>query len=176
MSTDPFDSLMASLDPSMTVVTAAAGDERAGCLVGFHSQSSIDPARHCVWLSKANHTYRVALLAAHVGIHLLTDGDRPLAELFGTVSGDEVDKFALVAAEVGPEGVPVLAACPHRLVARKTAVLDEGGDHVCVVTEPVEVATTGPFAPLRLSAVADLRPGHAVADRPRPPTERAPRR
>ena len=62
---DPFDSLMASLDPPMVVVTAAAGGERAGCLVGFHSQSSIEPARCCVWLSKANHTYRVALLAAH---------------------------------------------------------------------------------------------------------------
>jgi flavin reductase (DIM6/NTAB) family NADH-FMN oxidoreductase RutF len=175
MSPGPFASLMASLDPPMVVVTAAAGDERAGCLVGFHSQSSIDPARYCVWLSKANHTYRVTLLAAHVGIHVLTDGDRQLAELFGTVSGDDVDKFGRVAAEAGPEGVPVLSACPRRLVARKTAVLDEGGDHVCVVTEPVEAATTGPFAPLRLSAVADLHPGHEAADRPRPPTERAPR-
>ena len=95
------------------------GRRARGCLVGFHSQSSIDPARYCVWLSKANHTYRVTLLAAHVGIHLLTDGDRELAELFGTVSGDDVDKFALVEAEVGAEGVPVLAACPHRLVARR---------------------------------------------------------
>jgi flavin reductase (DIM6/NTAB) family NADH-FMN oxidoreductase RutF len=176
MSADPFDSLMTSLDPSMVVATAAAGDERAGCLVGFHSQSSIEPGRYCVWLSKANHTYRVTLLAAHLGIHFLTAGDRQLAELFGTVSGDDVDKFALVEAEVGAEGVPVLAACPHRLVARKTAVLDEGGDHVCVVTEPVEAATAGPFAPLRLSAVADLHPGHDAADRPTPPTERAPRR
>ena len=55
-------------------------------------------------------------------------------------------------------------------------MLDEGGDHVCVVTEPVEAATTGPFAPLRLSAVTDLHPGHDAADRPTPPTERAPRR
>ena len=70
----------------------------------------------------------------------------------------------------------MLAACPHRLVVRKTAVLDEGGDHVCVVTEPVEVVTAGPFTPLRLSAVADLDAGHGAGDRPTPPTERAPRR
>ena len=33
-----------------------------------------------------------------------------------------------------------------------------------------------PVAPLRLSVVADLPPGHDAADRPTPPTERAPRR
>lgn len=175
MSPDPFASVMASLDAAMVVVTTAAGDERAGCLVGFHAQGSIEPARYCVWLSKANHTYRVGLLATHLGIHLLTDRDRELARLFGTVSGDDVDKFALVDTNVGVDGVPVLPSCPHRLVVRKTAVLDEGGDHVCFVTEPVEVVTAGPFTPLRLSAVSDLEPGHAVGDRPRPPTERAPR-
>ena len=65
-----------------------------------------------MWLSKANHTYRVTLLAADLGIHLLTHRDRELAELFGTVSGDDVDKFALVEAEAGAEGVPVLAGVP----------------------------------------------------------------
>ena len=146
MSADPFDSLMASLDPRWSWSPRPRATS-AGCLVGFHSQTSIGPERYCVWLSKANHTYRVALLASHLGIHLLTDGDRDLAELFGTVSGDEVDKFALVEAEVGAEGVPVLAACPHRLVARKRVVLDEGGDHVCVVTEPVESRPPGRSRP-----------------------------
>ena len=92
MASDPFDSIMASLDAPMAVVTTAAGDERAGCLVGFHAQSSIHPGRYAVWLSKANHTYRVGLLSTHYGVHLLTRDDRPVAELFGTVSGDEVDK------------------------------------------------------------------------------------
>lgn len=60
MDRDAFDSVMASLDAPMAVVTTAVDDERAGCLIGFHAQSSIDPGRYCVWLSKANHTYRVA--------------------------------------------------------------------------------------------------------------------
>ena len=169
---NPFDALMASLDPPMVVVTAAAGGERSGCLVGFHSQSSIAPARSCVWLSKANRTYEVALLATHLGIHLLTETDRPLAALFGGVSGDVVDKFAAVDVDAGPDGVPVLASCPHRLVVRKTAVLDEGGDHVCFVTQPVDAVTAGPFTPLRLSAVADLHAGHAAGDSPHWPVER----
>ena len=173
MASDPFDSIMASLDAPMAVVTTAAGAERAGCLVGFHAQSSIHPGRYAVWLSKANHTYRVGLLSTHYGVHLLTRDDRPVAELFGTVSGDEVDKFSRVETTTGPEGVPLLAACPHRMVVRRTVLVDEGGDHVCVVTEPVMAESPGRFIPLRLSDVAHLDPGHGTRERPRPPTERA---
>jgi flavin reductase (DIM6/NTAB) family NADH-FMN oxidoreductase RutF len=175
MDRDAFDSLLASLDTPMAVVTAAAGSERAGCLIGFHAQSSIDPPQHAVWLSKANHTYRVALLSSHLGVHFLTDSDQDhdIAELFGTVSGDDRDKFDGLDVDTGPEGVPVLAACPHRLVVRRTALVDVGGDHVCFVTEPVEATTTGRFRPLRLSAVDDLHAAHDVHERPRPPTERA---
>jgi flavin reductase (DIM6/NTAB) family NADH-FMN oxidoreductase RutF len=173
MSRDAFSSIVASLDHAMVVVTVAAGDERAGCLVGFHAQSSIEPERYAVWLSKANYTYRLALLASHLGVHALTERDRDLAVLFGTASGDDVDKFDRVDTLVGAEGVPVLAACDHRMVVRKCAVLDEGGDHVCMVTEPIDAVSAGTFRPLRLSDVADLVAGHAAGERPHPPTERA---
>lgn len=181
MDREAFDRVMASLDPPMAIVTAATGSrdgsagERAGCLVGFHVQSSIDPPQHAVWLSKANHTYRVALLAEHLGIHLLTDteADRDLAERFGALSGDDTDKFAGLDVESGPGGVPVLARCAHRLVLRRVAVVDVGGDHVCFVAEPIDATSSGTFRPLRLAAVSDLVPGHAAEERPQPPTERA---
>ena len=173
MDRDAFDSLMVSLDTPMAVVTAAAGGERAGCLVGFHSQSSIDPGQHAVWLSKVNDTYRVALLSTHLGIHLLTDADHDLARLFGTLTGDDTDKFAGLDVDTGPDGLPVLTGCPHRMIARRAVVLDAGGDHVCFVTEPIEATTGGSFRPLCLSAVSDLEAAHDVHERPRPPTERA---
>ena len=47
----PSTPIVAGLDAAMVVVTVAVGDERDGCLVGFHSQSSIDPRRYVVWLS-----------------------------------------------------------------------------------------------------------------------------
>jgi flavin reductase (DIM6/NTAB) family NADH-FMN oxidoreductase RutF len=169
----PFDTVMASIDNAMIVVTAAAGDERAGCLVGFHAQSGIDPERYCLWLSKANHTYRIGLRSPHLGVHFLTRDDRALAELFGTQTGDEVDKFEGLLVEDGPDGVPVLLDCPHRMVVRRTTMVDEGGDHVCVATELVDVRTSGQFHPLRLSDVADLTPGHEAEERHAPPTERA---
>lgn len=163
---DPFDAVMASLDPAMVVVTTAAGGERAGCLVGFHSQSSIEPRRAAVWLSKANRTYRVALGATHLAVHALTAGDHAVAELFGGRTGDEVDKFARIAWTPGPGGVPLLDRCPHRVVLSRVALLDDGGDHVLVTGEPVAVQSPGPFAPLRLGGVSGLRPGHEAGDHP----------
>ncbi|HEX5365801.1 MAG TPA: flavin reductase family protein [Acidimicrobiales bacterium] len=173
MGDDAFDAIVGSLDSAMAVVTTAVAGERAGCLVGFHTQSSIEPRRYSVWLSKANHTYRVGLRATHLGVHLLTAADTALAERFGTLSGDDTDKFAGLAVTTGPGDVPLLDDLPHRLVVRRTVLVDEGGDHVCVVGEPVEVASTGPFTPLRLAAVAHLRPGHEAEERPAPATQRA---
>jgi len=170
---EDFGSIMASIDAPMIVVTAAMDDERAGCLVGFHSQSSIEPERIAVWMSKANHTYRVMLRSEHFGVHYLTADDDDLAELFGTLTGDEVDKLARTESHAGPHGVPVLERCQNRLVVRRTALLDEGGDHVCIAAEPIDVTAAGPCEPLRLAQVAHLTPGHEVGERHDPPTERA---
>ncbi|MEO7555032.1 MAG: flavin reductase [Acidimicrobiales bacterium] len=173
MDADALGTLTTSLDAPMAIVTATDGTERAGCLIGFHSQASIEPLRYALWLSKANHTYRVALLTEFLGVHLLTEHDHELAELFGTLSGDDVDKLARCDVERGPEGVLLLTSCPNRMVVRRTTLVDEGGDHVCIATEPIAAWSTGPFTPLRLSDVADLAPGHEAEERPRPPTERA---
>jgi flavin reductase (DIM6/NTAB) family NADH-FMN oxidoreductase RutF len=168
-----FEVIMDSVEPVMIVVTTAAGKERGGCLVGFHTQSSVDPRRYTVWLSKANHTYRVALRASHFGVHFLTEDDVGLAERFGTLTGDDIDKFAGLAVDCGPGGVPLLLACDNRFAARRVALLDEGGDHVCVVTEPVDAWAGGRFAPLSMRHVRHLEPGHGTEERPGPPTERA---
>ena len=173
MNDGAFSTLMSALDNPLIVVTTAEAGERAGCLVGFHTQSSIDPQRYCVWLSKANHTYRVALHSSHLAIHFLSAADLPLAELFGTQTGDTVDKFAGLRVTPGAGAAPVLADCPNWLVARRLALLDEGGDHVCVITEPVAGHSGGRFEPLRLRRAGHLTPGHGARERHDPPTERA---
>jgi flavin reductase (DIM6/NTAB) family NADH-FMN oxidoreductase RutF len=157
---DTFDSLMTRMDTAMIVLTASDGDERAGCLVGFHTQSSIEPRRYSIWVSKMNHTYRVARRARSLAVHLLADGDRDVAERFGSLTGDDVDKFAGIEWEPGPDGVPLLARCPNRFVARPVALHDDDGDHACVVIEPVDTWATADFAPLRFDAIQDIEPGH----------------
>ena len=150
-----------SLNTGLIVLTTVHRGERSGCLVGFHTQCSIDPPRYAVWLSKSNHTYRVVALADHVAIHFLDDDDRDLAELFGGTTGDTADKFASVEWTEGPHGVPLLSRCPTRIVARRASYLDDGSDHICMVCDPIEIESTH-YRPLRLLDVADIEPGHAA--------------
>lgn len=160
MSAPDLGSLATALNPGMVVVTTAADGEQAGCLVGFHCQSGIEPQRYSVWLSKANHTYRVALRAAYLAVHFLTQDDKQLATLFGSQTGDEVDKFAGLACSRGAEQVPLLSACPNRIVLRRRTVLDDGSDHVCFSGDVEAGSAPGRFAPLRLDDVIGLEPGH----------------
>ena len=106
--TEAFEAVVASVPTPFYVVTTAAGGERAGCLVGYASRCSIEPPRFAVWLSKVNHTYRVAVGAGTLVVHVLRTGDDELAARFGGETGDDVDKFAGVDWEPGPDGCPVL--------------------------------------------------------------------
>ncbi|MFC8954267.1 flavin reductase family protein [Streptomyces sp. NPDC057101] len=149
------------LDYPMYVVTTAAGDERAGCLVGFASQCSMDPPRFMVWLSKANHTYRVARDASHLAVHTLRRDQRGTAELFGGRTGDDIDKFGRVEWSPGVGAVPVLTDCCAWLVGRILERVD-AGDHVGHLLAPVAESPPGPVRPplVRFSDVMDLSPGH----------------
>lgn len=153
------DAFMDRLNPEMCVVTAAAGGERSGCLVGFSAQCSIQPARYAVWLSKANHTYRVARAADRLAVHLLTRDQHDLAALFGGESGDSVDKFAGVRWREDGDAV-VLEDAAAWLVGTVRDRLDSG-DHVCFVVEPERWGGRDTDAPLlRLRDALDIEPGH----------------
>ncbi|MER6779570.1 MULTISPECIES: flavin reductase family protein [unclassified Streptomyces] len=156
---DPFTDV---LDGPMYVVTAASRGELAGCLVGFASQCSIDPPRFVVWLSIANHTYRVARGAGHLTVHLLHRDDRVLAELFGGETGDRVDKFARVGWRPGEAHSPVLEQLSTWFTGRIEGRI-EGGDHVGFLLVPVAVCprSEGPPPPLlRYRELRHLEPGH----------------
>lgn len=159
-----FDAIMATVDYPMYVVTTVDRSSvraRAGCLVGFATQCSIDPARFLVGLSKANRTYRVALDADVLAVHLLAPAQCGLAELFGGETGDEVDKFSQCAWEDGPLGVPVLVEAPAWFAGRVVDCVDLG-DHVGFVIEPfdgwVDDAGSGPY--LTFHAARTIDPGH----------------
>lgn len=152
--------VVADLDYPMTVVTCTDGRQRSGCLVGFASQCSIDPPRLMVWISRTNHSYPVALRAEHLGVHWLSAVERELAELFGSTTGDDVDKFSYCRWRPGPGGVPIVEQCSRWFVGR---VLDRTatGDHTGFLLEPVGVSEAGPWpGQLGYQAVRDLVAGH----------------
>jgi flavin reductase (DIM6/NTAB) family NADH-FMN oxidoreductase RutF len=158
-----FDAIVAGLDTPVYVVTTAAAAERDGCLVGFASQCSIDPPRFGVWLSKQNRTYRIALSAATLVVHLLRQGDQDLAHLFGGETGDEVDKFQDVEWHPGPDGCPVLARCDW--FAGSIIERVETGDHVAFVLAPSEGECKRSGTPqLGMHEIGDIEAGHPISE------------
>src|SRR5690349_1749924 len=103
-----FEALMRQLDYALFIVTVGAGEDRAGCLIGFASQVSIHPPRFLTCLSMKNATFRVAMRAQTLVVHFVPEEAEELALLFGGETGDELDKFARCTWRPGPDGVPIL--------------------------------------------------------------------
>jgi len=159
LDTSQFDAFIQGLSYPMFVVTAASGQRRGGCLVGFTTQVSIDPPRFLVCLSVKNHTYEVATSAQMLAVHVLAPHQQQLAELFGEKTGHETDKFALCSWRPGPEGVPLLDDCA-RLVVGRVLETSRLGDHVGFVLEPVDATVRSTADPIMFEDVADMEPGH----------------
>ena len=159
MKDDAFAAVTGLLDGPMVIVTASDGTERSGCLVGFHTQCSIDPCRWLVCISKENHTLRVAAGASTLAIHPLRADQLELARLFGATTDDAIDKFGQCGWREGAGGAPILTGCDW-MVGR---VLErfELGDHVGYLVAVTEVGHDHPDAPqLGFQAVRGLPPGH----------------
>ncbi|MCW2651218.1 MAG: hypothetical protein JWR32_2194 [Mycobacterium sp.] len=157
---EAFDQLVGLLDYPMFVVTTGADDDLAGCLVGFTSQVSIRPSRFLVGLSKRNHTYRVARRAAHLAVHLLPRRKRALARLFGSETGDRINKFDRCAWHEGPYSVPILDDAIGWFAGRILNQFDVG-DHVGFLLDPIAGHAPARFDELvTFSDVRDLEPGH----------------
>jgi flavin reductase (DIM6/NTAB) family NADH-FMN oxidoreductase RutF len=153
-----FHELVGQLDYPMLIVTTSVAGERSGCLVGFHTQCSIDPPRFLVCISRSNHTFPMALASELLAVHVLDAADCRLAELFGEHTGDEVDKFAACAWRVRHR-LPVLSDVKAWFVGR---VLDrvDCGDHIGHLLEPIRAKFSGELRQLGFQQVKTLNPGH----------------
>ena len=156
-----FERLAGALDYPVFAVTTLGSGTRAGCLVGFTPQTSIDLPRFLVCLSCKNQTYRVAASAQRIAVHALAREQVELARLFGEHSGDEIDEFRHCAWHPDAHGVPILA----RVAAWFTGPILQRvpmGDHVGFLTEPddghaVDIVR-GTL--LTFADVAELNAGH----------------
>ena len=143
----------------MYVVTTVAGEERAGCLVGFATQCSIEPARFLVCISDKNRTYRVLGAAGAMAVHLIPEEASHIAELFGGETGDDTDKFSRCEWRPGPGGLPLLADCPSWFAGR---ILERVrlGDHVGHILEPFAGEDPSDAGWFPFSRAKEIEPGH----------------
>jgi len=154
-----FDALMTKLDYSLFIVTVAHGQERAGCLIGFASQVSIDPPRFLACLSNQNRTYRVARRSDTLVVHMVTEDAEELAELFGGETGDDIDKFARCQWSPGPGGAPVLSQLTNWFAGNVIAQL-EFGDHTGFLLHPTRVSPAPSDDTLTFRRARWIAPGH----------------
>ena len=63
--------LVNATDYPLYVVTAAADGQRSGCMAGFVTQSSLQPIRFLICISRVNHTFAVADKSEGLALHLL---------------------------------------------------------------------------------------------------------
>jgi flavin reductase (DIM6/NTAB) family NADH-FMN oxidoreductase RutF len=156
----PFHRIVAHLEYPMFVLTVADGAERSGCLVGFVTQCSIDPPRFLVCVSKPNHTFAVAERSDVFVVHALHERDVAIAKWFGEVTGDDVDKFATVDWEPGPDGVPVLRGLDW--LAGRVRGRYDGGDHVVFVLDVLDLGRAERVDEplLGYQSTRDFAPGH----------------
>ena len=156
---DVFSTIVGRLDYPMFVATTIGAGERAGCLVGFATQTSIDPQRFLVCISDKNRTHRVLQDASAIALHVVPEGADDVVELFGGETADDVDKSARCEWHEGPDGLPILDRCPSwfagRIVERHPL-----GDHVGHLVEPFagevgDVERAYPF-----SRAKHVDPGH----------------
>ena len=151
--------LVTELDYTMLIVTAAAGGRRAGCLVGFATPCSIDPPRFLLCLSDKNRTFRVAREAELLVVHLVPSDAGELADLFGSRTGDDIDKFAHCAWRRGPAGTPVLEDCANWFAGR---ILERiaAGDHWAFLLDPFIAASGDAEQPFMFHRARRMDPGH----------------
>jgi flavin reductase (DIM6/NTAB) family NADH-FMN oxidoreductase RutF len=155
-----FNELVGDLDYPMFIVTLRShAGERAGCLIGFASQCSIDPPRFLICLSKQNRTYGLARGADRLAVHFVPAEAEALADLFGGETGDEVDKFARCAWHEGLGGLPILDEC-HNWFAGAVRERVDLGDHVGFVLEPVEAHPAGDDEEFTFHRAKRIEPGH----------------
>jgi len=148
--------------PIFAATTKRTDDDEtaAGCLVGFASQTSIDPPRFLVGLSKRNHTFRTAQHSTHLAVHVLSREHLATAQLFGSETGDHIDKFARCAWDPGPLGLPILTDAAAWFVGRILERFDVG-DHVGHLLEPIDGSASEMTRDwVSFADVRDLAPGH----------------
>jgi flavin reductase (DIM6/NTAB) family NADH-FMN oxidoreductase RutF len=154
------DDLLRHANQPMVIVTAR--DKRggpAGCLVGFASQCGIEPPRFAVWLSVRNHTFEAARDCDHLAVHVLARSQRALAELFGSVTEHEDDKFARCEWDAGPFGLPILRGAAGWFAGPARRV-PSAGDHELFIVRPQVTHGRVDERPLSFQDVKDLTAGN----------------
>lgn len=123
----------------VAVVTASCGGRKAGLTVSSFASVSLDPPLILWSIRRTTPSYDVFRETPFFCVNMLSDRQEDLANHFAR---PHPDKFAAVPHTLHPTGAPALLDCSAQLVCRTWNTFD-GGDHVIVVGEVVDLSTNG---------------------------------
>jgi len=128
-----------SLFPTgVAVVTTACRGRKAGLTVSSFAALSLDPPLILWSIRRATPSFDVFCQTEFFCVNVLSERQEDLASHFAT---PHEDKFARVAHTLHATGAPALPDCAAQLVCRTWNQFD-GGDHVIVVGEVVDLSTS----------------------------------
>ncbi|MDT9687475.1 flavin reductase family protein [Streptomyces sp. P9(2023)] len=126
-------------------VITAHGERPVGFTATSLNSVSADPPLISFGVGTSSSSWPVLSEAEHIGVHVLGDHQRELAETFARSGADRFG--APTRWSVGPEGVPILDGVLAWLVCRVVARVP-AGDHRIVIAEVVAADPTGVGRPL----------------------------
>ncbi|MFF7178681.1 flavin reductase [Streptomyces sp. NPDC008121] len=126
-------------------VITAHGDRPVGFTATSLNSVAAEPPLISFGVGTASSSWPVLAEAEHVGVHILGDHQRELAETFARSGADRFGPDARWS--TGPEGVPVLDGVLAWLVCRVVARIP-AGDHRIVIAEAVAGDPAGAGRPL----------------------------
>jgi len=130
-----FRSALAAFATGVTVVTTAGQEgEDIGLTANSFNSVSLEPPMILWSLAKSSFSLPAFCSAEHFAVHILGEDQEAISGRFAR-RGE--DKFAGLALERGPSGIPMLEHYAARFVCR-TAYQYEGGDHIIFVGEVVD--------------------------------------
>ena len=128
----------------VAIISVRKGEELNGMTAAWVAQTSIKPPIVYVSISPNRHTWEMMRNTDYFGISLLGIGQERIAEIFGTMSGRDADKFGTLGIDpfLATEGVPLIPNSLAMFVCKKLKAV-EMGDHFAVFGKVVE-AWKGP--------------------------------
>jgi flavin reductase (DIM6/NTAB) family NADH-FMN oxidoreductase RutF len=157
--------LFATLNRELWLVTAAAGGLRSGLIATSVAPVSIVPEMPRVLVAVARHHFTHELIEASgtFGAHLLGEDNLEWVGRFGMQSGRDSDKFTGLSVHDGTTGSPLLAAAIGWLDCRIEARMDTG-DRSVYLAEVVGATHPHPGTALTLRRWLEVTPAEQRAE------------
>jgi len=119
---------MRRVPAAVTVVTAASGGESRGMTVGSFASVSMDPLLVSFNVGKSSSMHAVLMDARNFYMHLLSEQQADVSNLFANPDLTGAQQFERVAHRVDLDGTPILTETLAYIRCEKIAVYD-AGDH-----------------------------------------------